>query len=48
MVPAVNPFAAPSLIAAPAILTNASAARAMSTSNRLAQGRACIAATGRS
>jgi hypothetical protein len=37
MDPAVNPFAALSLIAAPAILTNASAVLAMSTSNRLAR-----------
>lgn len=36
-VPAGNPFAALSLIVAPAILTNASALLAMSTSNRLAR-----------
>jgi hypothetical protein len=37
MDPPVNPFAALSLIVAPAILTNASAVLAMSTSNRLAR-----------
>lgn len=36
-VPAGNPFAALSLIVAPAILTNASSVLAMSTSNRLAR-----------
>jgi hypothetical protein len=37
MDPPANPFAALSLIVAPAILTNASAVLAMSTSNRLAR-----------
>jgi ABC-type Fe3+-siderophore transport system permease subunit len=37
MEPSINPFAALSLIVAPAILTNASAVLAMSTSNRLAR-----------
>lgn len=37
MEPPVNPFAALSLIVAPAILTNASSVLAMSTSNRLAR-----------
>ena len=37
MDPSVNPFAALSLIVAPAILTNASSLLAMSTSNRLAR-----------
>src|SRR6185503_13783140 len=37
MDPSANPFAAFSLIVAPAILTNASSVLAMSTSNRLAR-----------
>src|SRR6185503_15537932 len=37
MDPSANPFAALSLIVAPAILTNASSVLAMSTSNRLAR-----------
>ena len=37
MIPETNPFAALSLIVAPAILTNASSVLAMSTSNRLAR-----------
>jgi hypothetical protein len=37
MIPDANPFAALSLIVAPAILTNASSVLAMSTSNRLAR-----------
>ncbi len=54
MEPSINPFAAVSLIVAPAILTNASAVLAMSTSNRLARAadrarelRACLDAGSR-